>query len=94
MLQISDAKSVADLIGPWSEPGIESGLVERCRRGWYTPVAELTNQILATYLRQRIGLTLVVPEARKRLAEGYTDDTEQYDEELSNALNSAVGDLK
>lgn len=54
-------------------------------------MAELTNELLATYVRQRIALPLVVPEAERRIAEGYSDDTEMYDEELANALEHARG---
>jgi hypothetical protein len=84
--------TVADVEGPWVDPNWNSSLIERCRRGWNTPVVELTNELLATYLRQKIALSLVVPEARKRLAEGHVDDTELYDDELVNALRLATGE--
>jgi hypothetical protein len=84
--------TVADVEGPWVDPGFDSGLVERCKRGWNTPVAELTNDVLATYLRQKIALSLVVPEARRRVAAGIVDDTELYDDELANALRAATGE--
>lgn len=67
----------------------ESGLIERCQRGWNTPVAELSNEQLATYLRQKIALSLVVPEARARTAARVADGTELYDGELENALKVA-----
>lgn len=84
--------TVADVEGPWVEPDYKSGLIDRCRRGWNTPVAELTNELLATYLRQKIALSLVVPEARRRLSEKFTDDSELYDDELASALKSATGE--
>ena len=84
--------TIADVEGPWVEPNFESGLIDRCRRGWNTPVTELTNELLATYLRQKIALSLVVPEARKRIAQKFTDDSELYDDELANALKSATGE--
>jgi hypothetical protein len=85
--------SVADVEGPWvDEPGgFQSGLIERCRRGWNTPIGALSNELLATYLRQKIALRLVVPEARRRLDEGYVDGTELYDDELANAVRIALG---
>jgi hypothetical protein len=83
--------TVADVEGPWVAPNFESGLIERCRRGWNTPVVELTNELLATYLRQKIALSLVVPEARRRIAAGHEDDTELYDQELQEALQAATG---
>ena len=83
--------SVADIEGPWVDPNFESGLIERCRRGWNTPVTELTNELLATYLRQKIALSLIAPEAQRRIVAKYVDDTELYDEELQEAFNSATG---
>jgi hypothetical protein len=82
--------SVADVAGPWVDPNFDSGLIRRCKRGWNTPVAELTNELLSTYLRQKIALTLVVPEAKRRIDAKFVDDTEMYDEELENALKLAA----
>ena len=86
------AVTIADIEGPWVEQRFESGLIERCKRGWETPVSQLTSDLLATYLRQKIGLALVVPEIRERLARGHVDGTELYDEELAEALRSATGE--
>ncbi|MGN6728138.1 MAG: hypothetical protein ACTHLZ_19640 [Tepidisphaeraceae bacterium] len=88
-MPLDSTRSVADVEGPWRDPNVNSGLIDRCKRGWTIPVAELTNELLATYLRQKIGLVLVVPEAQKRIASGFTDNTEMYDDELANALESA-----
>ena len=52
-------------------------------------MTELTNEVLATYLRQRIALLLTVPEAEQRIARNYIDHTEMYDKELADALDSA-----
>ena len=84
-------RSVADVDGPWVDPGFESGLITRCRNNWSVPVNELSNQVLATFIRQRIALPLVLPEARRRLEAGFTDDTELYDEELADAVAAAPG---
>jgi hypothetical protein len=85
--------TIADVEGPWVDPDFESGLIERCKRGWNTPVADLTNELLATYLRQKIALSLTVPEAEKRLASKFVDDTELYEEELGDALKLATGEM-
>lgn len=82
-------QTVADVEGPWRECDFTSSLIERCKRGWNTPVGELSNEILATYLRQKVGLSLVVPEAERRIDLGIVDDTECYDEELEEALQAA-----
>lgn len=81
--------SVASIEGPWVDSKFDSGLINRCRLDWNTPVTELTNEVLATYLRQRIALLLTVPEAEQRIARNYIDHTEMYDKELADALDSA-----
>jgi hypothetical protein len=83
------AKSVADIEGPWVDPPFESGLIQRCRNAWNTPANELSNEELATFLRQRIALSLIVPEARCRLDAVADDGTEMYDGDLANALGDA-----
>ena len=82
-------RSVADVLGPWVDPGFESGLISRCRANWAVPVSEVSNCVLATFIRQRIALRLVLPEAKRRIAAGFVDDTELYDEELSVAVSEA-----
>jgi len=74
--------SVADVEGPWVDPNFESSLIERCRENWSVPVSKVSNYVLATFIRQRIALCLVVPEAKQRIAAGYIDDT---DERLASA---------
>ncbi len=80
------SKSVADVEGPWVDPDFDSGLIARCKEYWSVPVVELPNEALATYLRQRIALQLIIPEARKRVESGFDDDTEMYEGELAAAL--------
>jgi hypothetical protein len=83
------ALSVADVIGPWVDPGFESSLIERCRENWSVPVLEVSNYVLATFIRQRMALQLVLPEAKRRLEANYMDGSELYDEELSVAVAEA-----
>ena len=82
--------SVADVQGCWVEPDFDSSLIQRCRKNWSVPVTEISNYVLATFIRQRIALSLVVPEARRRISAGFTDDTELYDEELSVAVSEVA----
>lgn len=84
-------QSAADIHGPWIDPEYQSGLVARCKRYWSVPVAELPNEILATFLRQEIALRLVIPEARKRLEAGMDDESEIYEGELANAFEKYKG---
>jgi hypothetical protein len=83
----AETRSVADIEGPWVEPEFESGLIARCRQDWTTPVSRLSNQVLATFIRQEIGLPIVIPEAQRRVDAGFNDDSELYDGELAAALN-------
>lgn len=58
--------SVADVQGPWVDPGFESSLIARCCAHWSVPVSEVSNYMLATFIRQRIALGLVVPKGRSQ----------------------------
>jgi hypothetical protein len=84
-----EARRVADIEGPWCEPGFESSLINRLRENWDVPIGQVSNYVLATFIRQRRALTLVLPEAHRRLLAGFTDGTELYEEELSIAISEA-----
>ena len=86
-----ETRSIADIEGPWADPDFESGLINRCRRNWNTPVSELSNKVLATFLRQRFGLEIAIPDAHRRITSGYDDDSELYEGELAAALRDAGG---
>jgi hypothetical protein len=84
------SRSVAEIVGPWKDtPGPETGLVRRCREAWSKPLESLSNEELATFLRQKIAVAHLTPIAKKRVAEHFEDGTEMYDEELSNAIAHA-----
>ena len=85
----TDTISVADLLGPWVEPDWDSGLIERCRNAWSKPLRDLTNQELATLLRQRFAVEQLLPIASQRVLNGFDDDTEIYDGELESAIEYA-----
>jgi hypothetical protein len=82
--------SVADLLGPWVEPGWNSGLIGRCRNAWSKPLPQLTNEELATLLRQRIAVDHLVLIGQRRVQEGIDDGTEMYDGELEAAVKDAI----
>ena len=84
-----ETRCVADVVGPCMQPDFESSLIALCREDWSTPIGEISNYALGTFIRQQIALELVLPEARHRIATGFTDDTELYDEELSVAVSGA-----
>lgn len=77
-----ETRSVADIEGPWEEPDWDSGLIDRCRRAWNIPISELTNAMLATFLRQQFATDAIALEARRRLDAGFDDGTEPREGEL------------
>jgi len=81
-----ETRTVADIEGDWVDGDFESSLITRCRASWYVPVGELSNQMLATFLRQGIAINIVLAEAKRRLDINYVDETELYDEELEVAV--------
>lgn len=84
------SQSVADVLGPWKDPEFISGLIERCRQNWSVPMDEISNHALATFLRQRVALDLVMAEAQRRHQTGFSDDSEWDDEELAVAITGAI----
>jgi len=81
-----EQRSVADIEGLWAERKFDSNLIQRCRENWAVPIHRVTNLVLATFIRQRVGLSIAVPEAERRVEAGYDDDSEIYDGELAAAL--------
>lgn len=81
-----ETRSVADILGPWKEPEIESGLIQRVRANWSIPAGKLSNAVLATFVRQEICPYLIIAEAKRRIDSQFVDDTELYEGELAHAL--------
>jgi len=65
-------------------------LIDRCRKAWSKPLRDLSNEELATLLRQRFAVEHLLPIATKRLADGVEDDTEMYGGELQAAIDYAT----
>ena len=85
---MKSTESIADILGPWVDSDWESGLTERCKRAWNKPLQQLTNQELATLLRQDIATDRILPIAEKRIRRAVDDNTEIYDGELEEAVRS------
>ena len=83
-------KSVADIVGPWVDADWESDLIKRCREVWYIPIGNLSNEMLATFLRQEIATDIVLEEASVRLRTGFNDNSEMYEGELAAAARYAI----
>jgi hypothetical protein len=84
-----DKISIADILGPWINPDWDSGLIDRLREAWNKPIRDLSNEDLATLLRQRFAVEQILPIARQRLADGIDDETEIFDGELQEAIEDA-----
>jgi hypothetical protein len=78
--------SVSYFVGKWVDSDFDSGLIQRCKEAWDKPISELTNEELATFLRQNIAVSQILPEAVKRLEINYDDDSEFYDGELKRIV--------
>jgi hypothetical protein len=83
---MAETRCVADFEGEWSQPDFESGLIERCRRYWTTPIQELPDILIATYMNQKFALAAMQIEAQRRLDIGLRDDSELYEGQLRDAL--------
>ncbi|MCP4375337.1 MAG: hypothetical protein GY794_04070 [bacterium] len=83
-------KSAQDIEGLWKNPDFESGLIQHCRKAWKTPIDELSDEMLATFLRQKIALDPVIEEAQRRVESQNYDDSEMYDGELEKNLKEAL----
>jgi hypothetical protein len=79
-------RSVADIEGPWVDPHWDSGTIERCRQYWTTPINEVPDIALITYIHQQFAPELVIAEARSRVLAGRFDDTELYDGQMAESL--------
>ncbi len=79
--------SVAGILGPWEGSDFASGLIKRCEGAWTKPIKKLTNEELATFLRQKIAIEHILPEAKKRIEMKIDDDSEIYEGELSGAVS-------
>ena len=82
-------RSIGDIVGPWVEPTWDSGLIDRFRSAWNTPIASLTKLELATFLIQRIGVEALLPVAKERLVRRDNDDSELFVGQLAEAVSAA-----
>jgi hypothetical protein len=82
--------SVADLIGPWADSQWETGLILGCKAAWNKPLRELTNKELATFLRQDIAASQILPIARTRVENKVDDASEFYEGELKEAVEAVT----
>jgi hypothetical protein len=82
-------KSVAEIDGEWAGD-IISGLAQRCHDAWKTPLPQLSDLMVATFLSQDIARDAMIIEANRRLSDMPRDDSEIYDGQLEEALAHAI----
>ena len=80
--------SVRDIEGKWIGDA-PTGLIQRCKESWDTPLRELSDLMVATYLNQKIATGYMIQEAERRLSDFEPDDTEMFDGQLKEALADA-----
>lgn len=72
-------------MGPWKGEASTS-LQKRCRDAWDTPLNELSDLMVTTFLNQRIAAPQMLAEALRRLSSEPRDDTEFFDGQLAEAV--------
>ncbi|KIF57688.1 MULTISPECIES: hypothetical protein [Pseudomonas] len=77
--------TVAKLLGPWSGDA-PTGLTQRCREAWDTPIEQLSDLMVATFLNQDIAFEQMLIEAKRRMDADERDDTEYFDGQLLEAM--------
>lgn len=84
---MSPSRALNQIVGPWVDPGFDSGLITRCREAWEKPIDTLSRMELATLIRQGIAVEELLPIARNRIQET-DDDTECFKGELELAIKN------
>lgn len=67
---VTQSTTVSSLIGPWKGVA-ETSLQERCRDAWYTPLDELSDLEVATFLNQKIAAPQMLVEPKRRLKSAF-----------------------
>lgn len=81
--------TVSSLLRPWSGDATTT-LTQRCRDAWDTPIQELSDLEVATFISQRIATPEMIVEAHRRLRSNERDGTEYFDGQLDEALSEAT----
>ncbi len=81
--------TLANILGPWKRPEIETGLIARCRKAWNKPLETLSNLELVTCLQQDLAVDHVISIAKRRLQDAVDDDSEMFEGQLAEAVADA-----
>jgi hypothetical protein len=77
--------AVSDILGPWSGDA-PTGLIQRCREAWDTPLESLNDLMVATFLNQNIATKHLLIEAKRRMKDQERDESEYFDGQLLEAI--------
>lgn len=77
--------AVSNLLGPWCGDS-PTGLMQRCREVWDTPLENLNDLMVATFLNQNIAVTQMLIEAKRRIKEQERDGSEYFEGQLLEAM--------
>lgn len=82
---MSSSLSVSNLLGPWCGDS-PTGLMQRCREVWDTPLENLSDLMVATFLNQNIAVTQMLIEAKRRIKEQERDGSEYFEGQILEAM--------
>lgn len=82
---MSSNLTISNFLGPWCGDS-PTGLIQRCRAVWDTPLANLTDLMVATFLNQDITVTQILIEAKRRIKEQERDGSEYFEGQLLEAI--------
>ncbi|WP_411385246.1 hypothetical protein [Pseudomonas sp. MPB03] len=82
---MSSSLTVSNLLGPWRGDS-PTGLMQRCREVWDTPLENLSDLMVATFLNQNIAVTQMLIEAKRRIKEPERDGSEYFEGQLLEAM--------
>ena len=77
--------AVSDILGPWNGDA-PTGLIQRCREAWDTPLKSLNDLMVATFLNQNIATEHLLIEAKRRMKDQERDETEYFNGQLLEAI--------
>ena len=80
--------SVKDIEGNWVGDA-PTDLIQRCKESWGTPLRELSDLMVATYMNQKIATKHMILEAERRMKNFEPDETEIFDGQLQESLENA-----
>jgi hypothetical protein len=79
--------AVSNLLGPWRGDA-HTGLMQRCKESWDTPLVHLSDLMVATFLNQNIAPEHLLIEAKHRIEVRERDGSEYFDGQLLEAIEN------